>query len=73
MIYVVCDRCKKKIEGSSWLNLIPSQFNSETFKMPKFIISKYVENGNSTSLNLCPDCENELEKFLFGTQQEAIE
>ena len=73
MIYVVCDRCKKKIDGSAWLTLIPSQFNSETFRMPKFLITKCVENGNSLSLNLCPDCEDELEKFLFGNQQETIE
>ena len=66
MIYTICDRCGKKMEGAPMtpFNIFAANNDNEP-KIPRYLITTYAENGKAKGINLCPDCENEMDRFLY--------
>lgn len=68
MVYMICDRCGKKMTNATYANpMFPMCYdpNANSATIPKYIITKGGATGPLQSINLCPECENALDNFIF--------
>ena len=69
MVYMICDRCGKKMTNVSYFGnpFLQAGYdpNVNSASLPKYIITKGGATGPLQSINLCPDCENALDDFIF--------
>lgn len=68
MIVTKCDRCRKVMETPAYAQMFLPFIapNTEVKKpvIPKYLIIRYEPNEGQDNLNLCPDCERDLDAFL---------
>lgn len=68
MVYMVCDRCGKKMTNAVYYSpMFPTCLdpNANIDTLPKYSITKVAATEPLQLINLCPDCENALDNFIF--------
>ena len=75
MIITKCDRCRKVMETPAYAQamfpLMFSNMNQNRF-VPKYIIIRSEPNDGQDSINLCPECEHDLDVFLDNSLMGGI-
>jgi len=69
MIITKCDRCHNEMETPAYAKMMfPLIFPSpnKPQNIPKYMIIRSEPNEGQDNLNLCPDCESKLTRFLNG-------
>lgn len=67
MIITKCDRCRKVMETPAYAaGMFPLMFPNANKKqyIPKYMIIRSEPNDGQDSINLCPECEKDLDVFL---------
>lgn len=67
MIITKCDRCRKVMETPAYaLGMFPMIFPNANKKqyIPKYMIIHCEPNEGHDTINLCPECEHDLDAFL---------